>query len=349
MSNLSPATWRLIYVCGAISLLFLLCVPWMGHSGSPPSSPFSPLPPLSTPSLSPSTPSLSPSTPSLSPSTPSIYPPTVVSTPSVSPALPSPAILLDCSIDYQLTAFDSASLSSFATYFRSRLSYCFGDHPEADSFSKRMARIQTIHNALNLIIALARGQENIEGFSAQVTEETAAIARHAIERHPDTICEIGFNGGHSSATWLVSADAANYYGFDMGTHPYSRPTFDFLSLLFLNRMHLNWGDSTQTLPAFAQTLSPPSFVCDIGFVDGGHFGDVPHLDLTCMLSLCDTHSLLMMDDVRENTECTWCVAPTTAWNNAVNAGLIIETDRLVPENATRRGLVTGRKLPTVSR
>eukprot|EP00823_Brevimastigomonas_motovehiculus_P006084 TRINITY_DN47_c0_g1_i2.p1 TRINITY_DN47_c0_g1~~TRINITY_DN47_c0_g1_i2.p1 ORF type:complete len:398 (-),score=79.80 TRINITY_DN47_c0_g1_i2:495-1688(-) len=390
MSNLPPTTWRAVYICIAVTVLFFLCVPWIrsnwstaasttssSSSSSAPSSPISspicppapvcpvcstcpPIPPTPVCNTCPPIPPtpvcpvcntcppippapVCPPTPVCPPPPPicsaySTLPPTPVCPgSSVCPSVPG---VPDCPIDLQqLKGVDSTSVLNFADVVKRHLSSCFGDHLATDSLPRRLARIRAIHSALTAIVKMAAAAGGgIEGFTAQLEQQTALMARHATERRPDTICEIGFNGGHSSVTWLVSADAANYTGFDLGTHVYGKPTFTFINALFPNRMQMYWGDSTKTVPAFK--LANPNHICDLAFVDGGHYGSIPQIDVHNMLQLCNTRSVIAMDDITEGSPCDYTVAPGNAWGEGVTAGWIVETERAAQERC--RGLVVGR-------
>ena len=63
----------------------------------------------------------------------------------------------------------------------------------------------------------------VEGFSAQEPPEVAAYIEMAQDESVHTICETGFNAGHSSLIWLLANPTAKVYSFDLGEHDYSRP------------------------------------------------------------------------------------------------------------------------------
>ena len=67
----------------------------------------------------------------------------------------------------------------------------------------------------------------------------------------NTVCETGFNAGHSTRQWLTGSDHAKVYSSDIGSHYYTRPMADYLNCTCKGRLHLTIGDSLKTLPRFA--------------------------------------------------------------------------------------------------
>ncbi|CAN0353313.1 unnamed protein product, partial [Discosporangium mesarthrocarpum] len=89
-----------------------------------------------------------------------------------------------------------------------------------------------------------------------------------------TVCEIGFNSGHSSLNWLLSTGPrVRVLSFDIGDHPYVHLARDYLTELFPGRLEVILGDSTDTVPAFAAAAMASGEevgVCNLLFVDGDH-------------------------------------------------------------------------------
>ena len=50
-----------------------------------------------------------------------------------------------------------------------------------------------------------------------------------------TVCETGFNAGHSTLVYLVSNPDVHVYNFDLGNHEYSQYMADYLGNRFRNR------------------------------------------------------------------------------------------------------------------
>ena len=92
-----------------------------------------------------------------------------------------------------------------------------------------------VHDKLYANAKRIEGKKNeIEGTSFQSARQVEVHKRLAGERQAKTICETGFNAGHSAATWLNnSAPGAQYYGFDAGKmfHKYPEPNAALLNQL----------------------------------------------------------------------------------------------------------------------
>jgi hypothetical protein len=89
----------------------------------------------------------------------------------------------------------------------------------------------------------------VEGYSSIAEQKSLRGFFH----HKDikTICETGFNAGHSAANYLLAnylGYNVRYVGFDLGRTPYSKAAADFLKTLFPQHFEVHWGDSTKTLP-----------------------------------------------------------------------------------------------------
>jgi hypothetical protein len=90
-----------------------------------------------------------------------------------------------------------------------------------------------------------------------------------------TICEIGFNAGHSTIGWLVNNPNAQVLMFDLWGHNYADTAEAFIrnqSHLHPDRMRIIKGSSTATVPVFHH--ANPGFHCDIISIDGGHTYDI---------------------------------------------------------------------------
>ncbi|ELR20367.1 uncharacterized protein ACA1_186330 [Acanthamoeba castellanii str. Neff] len=152
-----------------------------------------------------------------------------------------------------------------------------------------------------------------------------------------TVCEIGFNAGHSAAVWLTSQPDLRLQSFDIGMHGYVGTAANHIKAQFPGRFDIKLGDSVQAVPGFVQRH--PGFVCDVLHVDGAHEGDIPRLDLANMRALARPHSILLMDDL----QCPFphCRAPRTAWDGLKAAGEIEEWDCQSYEDG-KRGWCVGR-------
>jgi hypothetical protein len=161
----------------------------------------------------------------------------------------------------------------------------------------------------------------VEGFSTQEPPEVAAYIEMAQDESVHTICETGFNAGHSTLVWLLANPTAHVYSFDLGQYAYTTAAAAFLKQKFPDRFTLTVGDSTQTLPKFV--LDHPDVRCDLAVVDGGHMYEVASADLLNMQALSSAVARVVVDD----TPCavSWCLGPALAWAGMIKQNRVVET------------------------
>ena len=111
--------------------------------------------------------------------------------------------------------------------------------------------------------------------------------------HVRTICEIGFNAGHSALVWLESNPNVHLYSLDLNVHKYTAPMASYLKSLYPNRFDIFYGESDRVVPMVSQK---EHLSCDILVVDGGHFGDQAFRDIVNMKKMAHKASLLVVDD-----------------------------------------------------
>lgn len=104
-----------------------------------------------------------------------------------------------------------------------------------------------------------------------------------------TICEVGFNYGLSASFFLAAYPRARVYSFDLADKPYSSTAEACVHAAFPGRFALIAGDSTQTVPA------APRLGCDVAFVDGYHFHNVPFADIVNLQALSRRGALTLVD------------------------------------------------------
>lgn len=155
-----------------------------------------------------------------------------------------------------------------------------------------------------------------EGHSGQV--EVQQKFYRALARQPfvNTVCEIGFNAGHSSANWLSAKPGNRLISFDLGKHDYTKPRANYLKEKFPGRMFIIFGDSTVTVPAFHKRN--PDVNCDVLVVDGGHSFDNADVDIGNMRYLANRFfNAFVMDDINcdgmvMHSKKRFCVGPDKA-------------------------------------
>ena len=66
-----------------------------------------------------------------------------------------------------------------------------------------------------------------------------------------SIAEVGFNAAHSAMLMLIANPLASVQSFDIGHHSCARDAFQYIRERFPGRrLDIEWGDSTETVPAF---------------------------------------------------------------------------------------------------
>lgn len=187
-----------------------------------------------------------------------------------------------------------------------------------------------------------KGMVVTEGNSGQNRVARQANRYNSLARSPGltTVCETGFNAGHSALRFLVLSDA-HVYEFDLGMHDYSHESAVFLQRSFPGRLTVTWGDSTVSLPNFSQ--ANPSVKCDIIIVDGGHDFHVAMADLRNFMRMASTSHTLVIDDTPCNA--LHCQGPTEAWSQLKRSGCIAETESVLMR--ADRGFSIGRYVPNM--
>lgn len=114
--------------------------------------------------------------------------------------------------------------------------------------------------------------------------------------HPEikTVLEIGFNAGHSAATFLATRPDINVISIDLAAHDYVIPAKKWIDSLWPKRHLLIVGDSVQAMQVLHNFV--PEFHPDLIFVDGGHDEPYPITDLRNALQFASPSSWIIVDD-----------------------------------------------------
>jgi len=201
---------------------------------------------------------------------------------------------------------------------------------DADSVIRQLE--DTINSAGQVI---NEGHTVNEGMAKTQTDQYDLWASDAAVK---TVCETGFNAGHSAARFLSDGNA-HVYEFDIGDHDYSHTAERFLTSKFQDRLKVTWGDSTKTLLQFH--AQHPDIKCDLVIVDGGHDVQIADADLRNFAPMAASKHLVAIDD----TPCKahYCAGPTSAWKNLVQLGCIKELRQVSID--TCRGFTMGQYTP----
>eukprot|EP00953_Heterococcus_sp_UTEX-ZZ885_P001996 1589-Heterococcus_DN1.PRE.3 len=152
-----------------------------------------------------------------------------------------------------------------------------------------------------------------------------------------TICEIGFNAGHSAIAYLSANPKARIISFDIGHHSYTWKALQVLQHFYPDAsLQLVIGDSARSIPDFIKLN--PHIRCDLIFIDGGHEYAQAMADLKNMKALANTQGhVLIIDDV------STIGTVQQAWSQSLQDGLIEASteldDLLLPANAQRHSYV----------
>src|SRR6218665_310870 len=182
-----------------------------------------------------------------------------------------------------------------------------------------------------------------EGHSQLLPEQYKALHYMAGLKFVRTICETGFNYGHSSFNFLTASDKAVVHSFDIGSHPYTKQMANYLSAKFPGRFFIRYGDSTASVPEFVQKNS--DIRCDLIFVDGCHSYPVAKSDLETLMKIASNDNIIVMDDFP--TTSYQGVQYGKAWEELVAKGSIEEIMRckfreIVSKHASEAAFVIGR-------
>ena len=174
---------------------------------------------------------------------------------------------------------------------------------------------------------------DIEGNSGKYWYQSRLYHWLAGQPWVNTVCETGFNAGHSTLQWLTGSDNTKVYSFDIDSHYYTRPMADYVNRTFPGRFHLTFGDSLETVPRFASIH--PEVICDVILVDGGHSHSVAIGDLRNLRKLVNVErNVLVPDDINYQ-------AVSTAWIETQADGLAVQRFACTDKSGNNRSYVVG--------
>lgn len=110
------------------------------------------------------------------------------------------------------------------------------------------------------------------------------------------ILEIGFNAGHSSLLILLANPDCKLTCFDIATHKYTIPCFEYLQNTFgSSRVSLHVGPSNSTVPAYKKANPDDKF--DMVHIDGSHIYTISNLDFWITRGMSDDGGIVIFDDL----------------------------------------------------
>lgn len=161
-----------------------------------------------------------------------------------------------------------------------------------------------------------------EGYLNQTSPQAYQYGIYATRTGVETICETGFQAGHSALVFLLSNPHAHVYSFDLANYGVTLPAVEFLQKRFPGRFTFVQGDSKETLGTFWR--QNPGVRCDLSLVDGAHIMPWVSTDLKNFWHMASgPESMIIMSDTPCDT--SWCHGPRTAWKDMTTAGIVNET------------------------
>ena len=186
--------------------------------------------------------------------------------------------------------------------------------------------LMSTHRALN-----KRAHRNRMGHSGDSVQTrglfnlvSTVLPRKRVANNGLVFCEIGFNVGHSAATFLSAASVVgeivtHYVLFDMGGHPAVQRGIKVLNESFPETTFIYLeGKSGETVPKYTTPgANNHPQICDLIHIDGEHFDPGPMTDWTNVQPLArqDSQTLVLFDDCHCLQR--WCAGPTRLFKKLV--------------------------------
>ncbi|KAF4678580.1 hypothetical protein FOZ63_031033 [Perkinsus olseni] len=185
-------------------------------------------------------------------------------------------------------------------------------------------RVSTLDNAKSLALMFDRESRRHfmyrEGNIAKSDYQLEMFFEVARSPWINTICETGFNAGHSAAVFLIANPSARLITFDLGQFEYTMHNLRLAAQLFPDRFEYVLGDSYYALPDIIDKY--PDLRCDLVFVDGSHTAEGAYNDIKNFHKIANCRNWLLADD-------TGFKEVNTAWQRAKDEGLVIQYTCLV--------------------
>eukprot|EP01060_Flectonema_neradi_P040705 TRINITY_DN9388_c0_g1_i1.p1 TRINITY_DN9388_c0_g1~~TRINITY_DN9388_c0_g1_i1.p1 ORF type:complete len:332 (+),score=83.04 TRINITY_DN9388_c0_g1_i1:196-1191(+) len=144
-----------------------------------------------------------------------------------------------------------------------------------------------------------------------------------------TLCETGFNAGHSAVTFLLAKPGLKMNSFDLFIQAYSSSCYDYIRAVFGEaRMTVHKGDSHKSLGKLGKVPPDSRLHCDAVSVDGAHSFKACLKDVEGLGNLIfKEHTPVLMDDTADGFEMNG--GPAEVWRKLKKENRLIQT-RCVP-------------------
>lgn len=108
-----------------------------------------------------------------------------------------------------------------------------------------------------------------------------------------TVCELGFNAGHSALLVLETLQHAQVYSFDLGDAPFTEANSARMQSIYKERFTYIKGDSMETIPLYQNK----NISCDAVFADGAKDFQHRYKDIKNFRALSSHNALVFMDEI----------------------------------------------------
>jgi len=164
--------------------------------------------------------------------------------------------------------------------------------------TERLSAVYTFWNLLDAVMQdEAPDSDYATGYVREVQmRRMMALVQAARPGAPRvTYCEIGTNGGHSSAAMLLADPRVTVHAFDLLAWAYSQRVVELLKTVFGERFQMHNGSSFRTVPAWTEVQHAS---CDVLLVDGDHSLKGAMKDLYHFEAAAANKAVLVVDDIQ---------------------------------------------------
>ncbi len=198
----------------------------------------------------------------------------------------------------------------------------FNGNLALDLTEKQARQLELFNQQIEDVIYRHNSGRVIEGHSGNHHDMQRLYFEIARLDFIKTVCETGFNAGHSTFMWLNANPDLVVYSFDIDMHNYTRPMAYYLQSRFPGRLHITFGDSRDTIPEFH--VDAPEVMCDLVIIDGGHHADIPELDFDNFYAMVprNRENLVILDDWPGREDVNLTIG--AMWREKIRAGKVQE-------------------------
>jgi hypothetical protein len=170
-----------------------------------------------------------------------------------------------------------------------------------DSFELARSAVYTLWNQLDTLVFDQHNSTAVRAwaFGSFLPIQMEKLVRAVRTPGVRTYCEVGFNGGHTSAAVLAATRDVTVRSFDLGEYgSHTKRNAAFLRSVYPRRFAFTMGDSQDTLPILAARVhagqEPP---CDVILLDGSHETRPALADLENFRRAAAPNALVVLDDL----------------------------------------------------